>query len=144
VRGWFTPDVTDDYVFFCASDDESTLYLSTDESPLNKLPIASAPAWTSAREWNKYPQQRSAPVRLQAGQAYSLELVWREGTGGDHGAVAVKRATEPNPANGGGELSGSRIGDFIAAAASRYTLTKTPDRRIDGRTALVNGKCSQI
>jgi len=97
----------------CSSDDDSELYLSTDDNPANKQRIASVPGWTSAREWNKYPEQRSASIPLQAGQRYYLELVWREGAFGDHGAVAVKRGTDADPLNGAGELGGNRVSDYV-------------------------------
>ena len=124
LRGWFTPETTGNYVFFCASDDESELYLATDDNPATKQRIASVPGWTSQREWQKYPQQRSATVHLEADRRYYLELVWREGLGGDHGAVAVIREGESAPVNGAGELDGSRIGNFIDSpiVVPRFTL----------------------
>lgn len=115
--GWFTPTNTDSYVFLCSSDDASELYLSTDDSPAHKVKIAGVPGWTPDREWNKYPEQKSAPVLLTAGRQYYLELVWKEDFGGDHGSVAVKRASEADPLNGQGQLSGDRIGTYLAGYA---------------------------
>ena len=39
------------------SDDNSELWLSTDQSPANKVRIAHVPGWTSSRLWTKYPEQ---------------------------------------------------------------------------------------
>src|SRR5262245_16325821 len=46
------------YVFWVASDDYSTLFLSTDDTPAQKRVIANVPGWTSSREWGKYPEQQ--------------------------------------------------------------------------------------
>ncbi len=113
---WFTPTVTDSYVFLCAGDDLTELYLSTDDTPGRKVKIAGVPGWTDPRQWNKYPEQKSAPITLTAGRSYYLELLWKEDFGGDHGSVAVKRASEADPVNGRGELTGSRIGTYVRGA----------------------------
>ena len=75
------------YTFWIASDDNSVLYLSTDESPANKQVIASVPGWTGSRQWNNFPEQESAPVPLSAGQRYYIEALMKEGNGGDNLAV---------------------------------------------------------
>src|SRR5687768_14001875 len=43
--GYLYPPTTGDYVFAIAADDNARLYLSTDESPNNKVQIASEPQW---------------------------------------------------------------------------------------------------
>jgi hypothetical protein len=75
------------YTFWIASDDNSVLYLSTDESPANKQAIASVPGWTASRAWTTYPEQQSAPVSLVAGEKYYIEALMKEGAGGDNLAV---------------------------------------------------------
>src|SRR5262245_48426558 len=40
ISGVFVPATTGDYVFFCTSDDDGDLFLSTDASPTNKRIIA--------------------------------------------------------------------------------------------------------
>src|SRR5690242_6850952 len=40
ISGVFIPATTGDYVFFCTSDDDGDLFLSTDASPSNKRIIA--------------------------------------------------------------------------------------------------------
>jgi hypothetical protein len=84
LSGWLLPSATGDYTFWIASDDASKLFLSSDESPANKVEIASVPEWTAAREWTKYPQQESAPVSLSADRLYYVEALMVEGSFGDH------------------------------------------------------------
>jgi regulation of enolase protein 1 (concanavalin A-like superfamily) len=87
IHGYIVPPVSGNYVFWIASDDEGLLYLSTDEDPVNKVAIASVPGWTASREWTKFAEQQSAPVSLQAGKAYYISALEKEGGGGDHLAV---------------------------------------------------------
>src|SRR4029077_13225207 len=60
LRGYITAPVTGIYTFWIASDNQSELWLSTDDTPLNKVKIASVPDWTNSHEWNKSPSQKSA------------------------------------------------------------------------------------
>jgi autotransporter-associated beta strand protein len=49
--GWFTPAVSGDYVFFMTTDDEGTLWLSTDSSPTNSYQIAQNEAGMVDLDW---------------------------------------------------------------------------------------------
>ena len=88
VRGYVHPPVTGQYRFWIASDDGSSLLLSTSRDPASATEIASAPDWTSPREWTRFPQQASVLITLQAGQSYYIEALMKEGGGGDNLAVA--------------------------------------------------------
>jgi len=88
LRGWLVPPETGDYTFWIASDDDSQLWLSTDEDPANGALVASVSGWTGVREWTAQESQQSEPVTLQAGQKYYLQALHNEGAGGDHVAVA--------------------------------------------------------
>ena len=68
MKGWLVPPVTGDYEFWIASDDSGEFWLSTDNVVLVRR--CHVPGWTSPREWTKYSEQKSAPIRLIAGQAY--------------------------------------------------------------------------
>jgi hypothetical protein len=84
VRGFIEAPQTGNYIFWIASDDQSQLFLSTNEDPANKRPIASVSAWTQFRSWNEEPNQTSAPINLQEGDRYYIEALMAEGGGGDH------------------------------------------------------------
>lgn len=88
VRGYLHAPVTGQYRFWIAGDDNSQLLLSTDADPVNAVVLASVPGWSSVRQWNKYSQQQSALITLQAGQKYYIEALQKEGSGGDNLAVA--------------------------------------------------------
>jgi hypothetical protein len=51
IFGWFTPPASGNYVFFEASDDSSTLWLSTNSDPANVYQIAQNQAWMAAGDW---------------------------------------------------------------------------------------------
>lgn len=87
VRGLIIPPQTGNYIFWIASDDNSQLYLSTDDSPNSKRLIASVNSWTSSRQWDKEANQMSAPIRLTNGMRYYIEALQKEGGGGDNLAV---------------------------------------------------------
>ncbi|MBK1882373.1 cadherin domain-containing protein [Luteolibacter pohnpeiensis] len=76
------------FKFWISSDGASELWLSTDDTPENRLKIASADAATSRKSWNESPTQESGMIELVAGQRYYLEVLHQEGTGADHVAVA--------------------------------------------------------
>jgi regulation of enolase protein 1 (concanavalin A-like superfamily) len=87
MHGYLVTQTTGDHVFWIASDDGSSLYLSSNEDPSNATPIAMVPGWTSSREWTRYPEQRSAPIRLEAGRLYYIAALMKEHAGGDNLAV---------------------------------------------------------
>ena len=87
MHGYITPPVTGNYTFWIATDDNGALYLSTDSDPANVKLIASVPDWAGPREWTKFPQQQSAPIKLNAGQSYYISALEKEGGGGDNLAV---------------------------------------------------------
>ena len=88
VRGYVCPPQTGNYTFMVAGDDQVELWLSTDNNPANKRKIASTILWTSLREFGKYPSQQSEQIALQAGQLYYIEVLHKNGDGGNHFTVA--------------------------------------------------------
>ncbi len=87
-RGKICAPFTGDYYFAIASDDQSVLMLSNSEDPAGAQVIAGVPSWTNSRQWDKYQEQRSGPIHLEAGQLYYVEAIHKEGSGGDNLAVA--------------------------------------------------------
>jgi hypothetical protein len=88
IRGYVTPPASGAYTFWVAGDDYTDLYLSTDDNPANATRIAYVAGWTNSREWTKYTSQKSASINLTAGQKYYIEVLHKEGSGGDNIAVA--------------------------------------------------------
>merc|ERR1719465_300657 len=51
--------------------------------------ICNVPGWAAARQWDKFPEQISAPQQLRANTYYALRAISKEGGGGDNLAVGV-------------------------------------------------------
>jgi len=84
IRAYVYPPVTGDYTFYLTSDNDSRLYLSSDDDPANKVEIIDLPSTRSYRSWTG---TYSATVTLEAGKRYYLEALQKETTGGDHVSV---------------------------------------------------------
>ena len=87
IRGYLIAPTTGQYTFWISSDDNSELWLSPSADPAGRQRLCAVSDWTNPREWNKYASQRSAPVTLTAGQKYYIEVLQKEGSGGDNLAV---------------------------------------------------------
>ncbi|MBI4657794.1 MAG: hypothetical protein HY735_02905, partial [Verrucomicrobia bacterium] len=122
VSGFLTPPETGDYIFYVCSDDNSTLFLSTDESPANKRQIAFEPQWNNARQWlvttrrnATNAENRSVAIRLESGKRYYVEALMKEGGGGDNLGVTWKLPSQANPPANGSPGIGL---EFISVAAN--------------------------
>ena len=87
MRGFVVAPQSGNYTFWISSRDGSQLFLSSDESPVNKTLIASVTNYTAPREWTKEPNQQSGLIGLTAGRRYYIEAVQAASTGSDHLAV---------------------------------------------------------
>ncbi|RPJ32809.1 MAG: hypothetical protein EHM35_11155, partial [Planctomycetaceae bacterium] len=83
VRGYVHPPADGEYTFWITSDDQSQLWLSTDENPANRVMISQVTGYSGATEWTKFPEQKSAAIALKAGKKYYVEALHRDGSGGD-------------------------------------------------------------
>ncbi len=88
VSGYLIAPDTGRYTFWLASDDGGELWLSSDENPTNRIKVASVTASVGEQAWDSQASQKSVPVALEAGHRYYLEILHKEGIGGDHLAVA--------------------------------------------------------
>ena len=88
IRGYITAPVTGDYTFWIASDDGSELRISPTASKAGRTKIASISGWLPPFQWDNMATQKSAPIRLVAGQKYFIEALYKESYGGDHLAIA--------------------------------------------------------
>ena len=86
--GYIVPKVTGNYTFWIASDDASELRLSTSSNASSSSLIAYVQDRTKADEWDKKPNQKSAPRCLVAGQIYYVEALHKQDKGGDHLSMA--------------------------------------------------------
>ena len=140
VSGLICPPLTGNYTFYIAADDFGELWLSTDDSVKHKVKIASSPGWTASREWDKYPEQTSAEMYLEAGKLYYVEALMIEGGGGDNLAVGWKLP--------GGELerpiSGIHLGLPKAPEKLQQSISFKPvaDKQVGDPDFLISAKAS--
>jgi len=93
IAGFICAPENGSYTFWIAGDDNSELWLSTDESPQNKIKIAYS-AWARSQEWNKYTSQKSEGITLEQGKNYYVEALLKEATGSDNLAVGWSKPGE--------------------------------------------------
>ncbi len=87
LRGYIKPSTGGSRRFWIAGDDGCEFWLSPSSNPAAKVKQCSVTGWTNAKQWSKYPSQKSAVVTLTAGATCYFEILHKEGTGGDHVAV---------------------------------------------------------
>ncbi|NLH16172.1 MAG: hypothetical protein GX455_06310 [Phycisphaerae bacterium] len=99
--GWLLPPADGKYTFYIDSDDQSELWLSSDDQAANvgTTPICSVSSNSPQRQWDKLAGQKSAEITLEAGKAYFFYAIWRDGSGGDGCALgwSCPEAGIPNP-----------------------------------------------
>jgi len=123
--GFLHPPATGDYQFAIAADDNAQLWLSTDESPMNRQLIATEPQWNGIRSFagidrrsvvdagtadERY-QNVSKSISLEAGKAYYIEALMNEGGGGDN--LAVAWTTGDPIANDALPISGEHLSPWV-------------------------------
>ncbi len=114
ILGYIHPPETGEYVFHIATDDYSELWLSTDESPANAVKIAQESQWQGVRNFQAEGDESvSAPVALEAGKAYFVELVVTEGSGGENSAVAWRLADEKDLRSGALPIAGEYLSQWF-------------------------------
>lgn len=157
IVGYFYPPASGDYIFWIAADDNAELYLSTDDDAANKKLIAQETTWSNPREYDASgggsdltakdssqftatewetidPVWGGALISLQAGEAYYIEALFKEGGGGDNLSVAVQ---DPD---GEIDLTLPIPGEYLSSDRSlgAVTLVKQPESRsVDERGSVV-------
>ncbi len=77
--------------------------------------------WTNSREWNKYSTQQSTTINLVAGQKYYIEVLHKEGTGGDNVAVAWQ-----GPGITQQVIAGSYLSPFVPGGTAARISSSAP------------------
>ena len=146
IQGVFIPPANGNYVFFIAGADRWWLYLSTDESPANKVMIAAEPGgWTEPRYWltthdtdparhrsdqstfNVWP---TAPtITLVKGKRYYMEEVHHDPSwcGADDFSATYIMEGATDPADGSAPtLTGAVIGTYLDPNGAVLDITTEP------------------
>jgi predicted outer membrane repeat protein len=120
IHGWLHPKESGDYTFWICSDDESQLYLSTDESPANMQLIAQETSWTNPMTWKSGGEEQSVLIPLIGGRRYYIRALWQEDIGGDHCMVAWQgpdQPLEPVDDQDFAIIPGNRLSPFVQFCA---------------------------
>lgn len=133
IRGYIHPTTSGSYTFWVAGDDNTELYLSTNDNPANATRIAYVDGWTNSREWGKYNTQQSASISLTAGQKYYVEVRHKEGSGGDNVAVAWQGPGITQQVIAGSSLSPYDAGTIVVRARGTNG-DETIDLHVAGNT----------
>ncbi len=122
ISGFFTPATSGDYRFFTSSDDSSQLFLSSDSNPANLTQIAEETG-CCAGFLEPPAAQTSEPVALLANHAYYIQLLYKEGGGGDYGQVAVRKEGATDPLV---PIAGSFLSTYANPDAASINITQQP------------------
>ena len=95
IRGYIRVPQTDNYIFNLTGDDKAVFFLSTDQSPANKVKRAEVITYTAENEYTKDPAQTSQTIQLVGGQYYYFEMYNFEGNGGDHMTLQWRKPANP-------------------------------------------------
>ncbi|OYV05281.1 MAG: hypothetical protein CFE26_12410, partial [Verrucomicrobiales bacterium VVV1] len=87
--GWITPPQTGNYRFYIACDDAAELWVSTTDRRANRVLVARESTFRTSRNWptGTSDESISPQLSLVGGQRYYIELLHKEGGGGDNAAV---------------------------------------------------------
>jgi len=91
LRGYVRAPVTGNYRLWISGDDDCDLFLGTNDNSATRRRIAFINGWTNFRQWNKFNSQRSGSIALTGGELYYVEVLHKEGSGGDHVSVGWSR-----------------------------------------------------
>jgi PA14 domain len=87
-RALITAPVTGSYTFWVSSDDDAEVFLSPTASKFGRNLLCSLYSAVPVGEFDLYPNQKSAPVQLVAGQKLFIEALYRDWDRGDHMELA--------------------------------------------------------
>ncbi len=124
VYGWITPTVAGNYHFFLRSDDASQLWMSPNEDSAGKVQIAVENGCCQAFQ-EPGAAQTSGPRALVTGQRYYIEVLNKEGGGGDFAEVAWRLEGDTTAAAALRPIPGSVLSAYAPATAPRFnTVTR--------------------
>lgn len=75
LRATLRPPVSGDYTFWISGATSAELRLAPEDPDAAPTLLARLPNETEERQWDRYPEQKSSPIRLEAGAAYAVEVL---------------------------------------------------------------------
>jgi hypothetical protein len=149
VNGFFTPAVSGRFVFFVAADDDTDLFVSTDDQPSHKQLVAQETVWSNNRNWitpggaSIASQKRSdqftpdggvtlpfsGGIQLTAGTRYYVEAVHAAGGGGNgvsFTALTTNDVALGLPLDGDASTLTNATISFVTTPVTTFTITNQP------------------
>ena len=120
VYGWITPPKNGNYTFFLRSDDASELWLSGDESPSTTLIAFESACCEGFKEPAEGVNETSVPQALVGGQKYFIEVLNKEGGGGDFVEVAWREESDTTPAGSLKPIGAEFLSSLAPAPRARF------------------------
>ncbi|MEO1056086.1 MAG: fibronectin type III domain-containing protein [Actinomycetota bacterium] len=129
MRALVTPTESGRYRLFLSADDDARLFFNRrGADAVDARQVAYVAGWTTPGQWDRYRSQRSRWFNLEAGQAYYIEAIAKEGSGDDHLMVGWQRRGESGievlPAE---VLEATEIGGGGWRTATPFGLVGKPD-----------------
>ena len=90
LRGLIRIPKTGSYTFAISGDDQAEFWLGKTRSRFSKKLVAKVPSPTAPRDWNRYSDQISQPIKLQGGDVCYFEVLHKQDHGDDHISVGWK------------------------------------------------------
>jgi hypothetical protein len=133
--------LTGNYTFYIAGDDQTGLWLSTDDNPANKVLIAYNLSPVGFRAWTANATQKSKPVRLIKGVRYYIETLHKQSSTANHLSV---RWVLPNGVNEA-PIPGDRLSLWGSEAITRARTSNFEDAmKIKIKAGLICGYTADV
>ena len=153
LRGYLCAPETGTYYFYVSGNNYSEVSLSSSDEESDKSRIAYHEDWTSNKEWDKFPSQKSQAIELQEGVTYYIEALMKEGTFGDHLAVGWRKPSNGNGARATEVVPGSVLSPIlldnvavsgVSVSPANLTLTKDEFIRLNSTVSPFNASDKSV
>ena len=84
ISGLLEVPETGDYEFWVSADESAEVWVSSDERPINKRLVALVNKPSGYKVFDRYNSQKSAPLNLEQGMRYFVEIFHKDNTGEDY------------------------------------------------------------
>lgn len=121
MRGFFIPPQDGNYIFYVRSDDGSEMWFNPYGEDFDGMVLLA-----SAVCCNGFSSSPSAPQPLIAGQRYAIQMLYKEGGGGDYGQMAVKLEDDPTLPNALSPIPGAWLAALGTSEGASVTITEQP------------------
>ncbi len=133
VQGYLVPKETGVYTFTLTSDDDSELYLGLNHLPETKRKVAGFNGYTSPNEFTKFAGQLSAPILLDSGKYYYVELLHLATTGHNPFRVYWQTPSNNNRTLIDKSFLSSKIcNDSVPAPLTQQSVSNTTKLQVTG------------